>query len=300
MAPFKVIVVGGGLAGALLANGLQNNNVDVTVYERDKKDSERGYQIRLGESAMLGFRACLRDQDIATIARSFGQSSMSGSTAPTIMSSRCEEILNLTTIPSYTKSFAISRSVLRDILTEPLGLMEYEYAFSWYEIVRDIDGNERVRVYFSDSSFDDCDILVGADGSHSRVSRARPESNTETELNRRKGKWRGRTAESCPITTHWSFLAKGSLSMEQVYELSDQLRRGPILVFAKGVTLYYSCSCNPSPPFIKDIFEKVNSISSIPPQTEETDDTDSSGRDERKASFFWVSSIPGATLTTQV
>lgn len=33
MAPFKVIVVGvgGGLAGALLANGLQSHNVDATV-----------------------------------------------------------------------------------------------------------------------------------------------------------------------------------------------------------------------------------------------------------------------------
>lgn len=51
--------------------------------------------------------------------------------------------------------------------------------------------------------------------------------------------------------------------MEQVYELPGQLRRGPILVFVKGATLYYSCSCNPSPSFINDVSEKVNSISSI-------------------------------------
>lgn len=178
MTQFKVIVVGGGLAGTLLANGLQNHNVDVAVYERDKKDSERaGYQIRLGDSAMLGFRACLRDQDIAAIAKGFGQSSESGSTAPTIMSSRCEEILNLTAIPSYAKSFAISRALLHDILAEPLaqnGVLRHGNAFSRYEIVRDADGNERVRAYFADSPFDDCDILIGADGSRSRVSRASP------------------------------------------------------------------------------------------------------------------------------
>jgi len=42
------------------------------------------------------------------------------------------------------------------------------------------------------------------------------------------------------INTHWAFLAKGSLTLNQVYELPSQLRRGPIIVFAKGATLYYS------------------------------------------------------------
>lgn len=202
MAPFKVIIVGGGLAGALLANGLQNHAVDVTVYERDEKDTEReGYQIRLGESAMLGFHACLRDQDVAAIARSFGQSSESGSTAPTIMSPQYEEILNLTAIPSYAKSFAISRVGLYDILTGPLvrnGRVKYGNAFSRCDIIHDVDGNERVRAYFSDSSFDDCDILIGADGSRSRVSSGRPRTCvTELELTGMKGKRRSRTAESC-------------------------------------------------------------------------------------------------------
>lgn len=87
----------------MLGNGLQNPDVDVTVYERDQKDSEREeYQIWLGESAMIGFRACLRDQDIAAIARSFGQSSVSGSTAPPIMNSQCKEILNLTAVHHRT------------------------------------------------------------------------------------------------------------------------------------------------------------------------------------------------------
>ncbi|OJJ78982.1 uncharacterized protein ASPGLDRAFT_53170 [Aspergillus glaucus CBS 516.65] len=256
MASFKVIVVGGGLAGALLANGLQNNDVDVRVYERDKRDVEReGYQIRLGESAMLGFRACLKDQDIAAISKSFGQSSVSGSTAPTIMNSRCEEILDLTAIPSYAKSFAISRVVLHDILTEPLkqnGLVTYGNAFSRYEIIHKADGSERVRAYFSDSSFDDCDILIGADGSRSQVNREVGLQNLVS------------------INTHWAFLAKGSLTLEQVYELPSQLHRGPIIVFSKGATLYYSL-------YLPSL---------------QAEDTDRSARDERKAFFFWVLSIP--------
>lgn len=65
------------------------------------------------------------------------------------------------------------------------------------------------------------------------------------------------------IKTHWSFLAKGRLTMEQVYELPDQLRRGPILVFAKGATLYYSCLYNLSPLPMDSFPEKINSVSSI-------------------------------------
>ena len=38
------------------------------------------------------------------------------------------------------------------------GLLGYGNAFSRYEIIHDADGNERVRAYFSESSFDDCYI----------------------------------------------------------------------------------------------------------------------------------------------
>lgn len=48
---FKVIVIGGGLAGSLLTNGLLNNGVEAKLYERDAANSKRdGYQIRLGEA----------------------------------------------------------------------------------------------------------------------------------------------------------------------------------------------------------------------------------------------------------
>lgn len=36
---FKVIIIGGGLAGSLLANGLSEHAIDFVVYERDAEDS---------------------------------------------------------------------------------------------------------------------------------------------------------------------------------------------------------------------------------------------------------------------
>jgi len=47
--PFRVIIVGGGLGGLALANGLLKNNVACVVYERDTPEdiSQRiGYHIR--------------------------------------------------------------------------------------------------------------------------------------------------------------------------------------------------------------------------------------------------------------
>ncbi|ODM17661.1 hypothetical protein SI65_07336 [Aspergillus cristatus] len=255
MAPFKVIIVGGGLAGALLANGLRNNDMDVTVYERDERDMEReGYQIRLGESAMLGFRACLRGQDIAAISKSFA-------------------------IPSYAKSFAISRVVLHDILTEPLkqnGLVKYGNAFLRYEIIHEADGGERVRAYFPDSSFDDCDILIGADGSRSQV-------NKEVGLQ-----------NLVSINTHWAFLAKGSLTLDQVYELPSQLRWGTLRQCGQGANQALH-DCAEVLPELLPLHEAAKT--GVPLSTEQIREACSRYENQMaERSFAWVKKSGGTSI----
>lgn len=173
MATFKVVVVGGGLSGALLANGLLNNGVDVTVYERDAADSKReGYQIRLGDAAMQGFKACLTKDCLSTILRKFGQSTLAASTAPTIMTTKFKPILDLTQSVSYSKSSAINRVALRNILLEPIkaaGRVRFDKSLVRYEIVHKGTDSEAVMVYFSDGSTHKCHVLIGADGSGSKV-----------------------------------------------------------------------------------------------------------------------------------
>ena len=50
MAPsnFKVLIIGGGMGGLCLAQGLKKANIDVEVFERDKSKDDRlqGYRIR--------------------------------------------------------------------------------------------------------------------------------------------------------------------------------------------------------------------------------------------------------------
>lgn len=76
MASLEVIIVGGGLAGSCLANGLVNKSdglVRVTVFEREEAGLERGgYQIRLGSHALTGFKACLTDEQYSSLLPLFG------------------------------------------------------------------------------------------------------------------------------------------------------------------------------------------------------------------------------------
>ncbi|KAK1461551.1 hypothetical protein CMEL01_14505 [Colletotrichum melonis] len=225
-APFKVIIAGGGLAGSLLANGLVNHGINVTVYERDSEDAKReGFQIRLGDSAMTGFNACLKPTDIAAIKSQFSQMSSTGLTAPTLMNTRFQTVLDLGKIPSYSASSAINRVVLRDILVAPLqerGIIRFEKAFEGYEVFQSNDGKENVRVHFADGTTDTCDILVGADGSGSRINKQVGARNI------------------VPIDSHAMILSKGPLPENWTEKLPKRLTESPLMVFAGGVSMFYA------------------------------------------------------------
>ncbi|KAJ5638155.1 hypothetical protein N7490_008034 [Penicillium lividum] len=263
---FKVIIVGAGLAGALLANGLLNNNVSFTIYERELEDSKReGYQIRLGDSAVAGFKACLRDEDYDAIIQRFGQSATSGAAAPCLYTSHFQPILDLTSLPTYSKSFAINRVVCRNLLLNPVkpsGNVRYEKTFASYEIIRDSsNSSEKVRVTFTDGTSDECDVLIGADGSGSRVNKALGLNNLVN------------------IDTHWSFLSKGSLPKDRLNKLPTELQKGPIIVFTKGISFFYALYM----PAKRDADKSAS---------------DSIEYDEAEASFYWGLNIP-KILSTQ-
>ncbi|KAK6604510.1 FAD dependent oxidoreductase/monooxygenase [Botrytis cinerea] len=155
MSTFKVIIIGGGLSGALLANGLINNDVDDMIYERDKEETKRGgYQIRLGEPSLSAFRACLPPAHVVTIEEKFGVSAndertQNFYTAPCIYSTNFKVLLDLGKLPTYTISTAISRLVLRNFLVDPVkrkGRIEFDKRFSHYSIVEDKECGDKVQI----------------------------------------------------------------------------------------------------------------------------------------------------------
>ena len=180
MTALQVIIVGGGLAGACLANGLVNKSeglVDVALVERDEAGSERGgYQIRLGSHALTGFKACLTDEQYADLLPCFGRSGGVVSSAPCVFRpSDLKVLLDLSKAPAYEKSAPIGRTRLREFLQAPLRerqVIQYSKKYVRYQHLEgDNAGQNKIRVHFHDGSQRDCDILISAEGSASRINK---------------------------------------------------------------------------------------------------------------------------------
>ncbi|EWY79605.1 hypothetical protein FOYG_17240 [Fusarium oxysporum NRRL 32931] len=224
MAPFKVIIVGAGLSGSLLANGLIRYDIDVAVYERlDRHVKREGYQIRMGGNALAGFRECLDKDRIDSIVSKFGKSGGRISSAPVIYGSNFKPVLDFTKFPVYSKSAPINRVILRDALADPVydaGKLQYNKEFERYEIIQD-KGRELVRVWFKDGSSDTGDILIGADGSHSRINKQLGLDNIQ------------------PLKTHTNLVLKTDLPTSRYLKMTPELHQTPVLTFADNKSMYF-------------------------------------------------------------
>lgn len=173
MGEFNVIIVGGGLAGPLLASGLLQSGVKVDVYEKLAGDAKRdGYQIRVAQPCLRAFRENLSADQCQRINAKLGHFEMNKETTPIWYDHKLNTLLHMGRInEQYHGSAPMDRVILRNIIIEqPVekGIMHFGKSFSGYEIISD-QGRERVRVSFEDGSSADCDLLIGADGSHSKV-----------------------------------------------------------------------------------------------------------------------------------
>jgi 2-polyprenyl-6-methoxyphenol hydroxylase-like FAD-dependent oxidoreductase len=169
----RVLIIGAGLGGLTLLHGLRRAGLDAHVYERsaDQGAQPASYGIHLDADGLRALHDSLPAENWKRI-------DAAGVPAPLIIRFHDPRHGVLATIdkrfPEHatdpvTKRRAISRGKLRDALlhdTEPL--VHWGKTFTGYEL-RD-DG---VRAFFDDGTHADGDLLVGADGSNSRVRHQR-------------------------------------------------------------------------------------------------------------------------------
>jgi 2-polyprenyl-6-methoxyphenol hydroxylase-like FAD-dependent oxidoreductase len=165
----KVIVIGAGPGGLLLAQGLKKHGFDVAVYERDhaRTDYLQGFRLQIRSRGIEALQACLPPHLYEAFATTYAR-------APdeyAVLSERFEELPRIVSDPELENSErekSVSRITLRQVLLSGLdGTIHYGKTYERYE--EGADG--RVLAHFSDGSSVAGDLLVGADGANSRVRR---------------------------------------------------------------------------------------------------------------------------------
>ena len=168
----RVLVIGGGLGGLCLAQGLHKAGAEVAVYERDPALAARsqGYRVHLDNRGIQPLHDCLPTALFDLFEATGGQPS-TGMTIFRVTATGLAE--------QYTVRFpdgdgevlarpgrAVDRLTLREILLAGLdGMVHLGKEFTRYELLP----TGEVQAHFADGSAATGDLLVGADGVNSRV-----------------------------------------------------------------------------------------------------------------------------------
>jgi 2-polyprenyl-6-methoxyphenol hydroxylase-like FAD-dependent oxidoreductase len=159
-----VLIIGAGIGGLCLAQGLVNKGITVAVYERGPGATFRGQGTRLSlkQPGTDALRACLPPHLMELCVAT----SIRPATRMIFMDHRLNPMFAKPIPPSTPESgFGVNRLTIREILLAGLGsVVHFGKTFIRFERLDGI-----VRAHFSDSTTADGDLLVGADGTDSAV-----------------------------------------------------------------------------------------------------------------------------------
>jgi 2-polyprenyl-6-methoxyphenol hydroxylase-like FAD-dependent oxidoreductase len=165
-----VIVIGGGIGGLCLAQGLRGAGVSVAVYERDLAPASRweGYRLHINPAGARSLAACLPERLWQAFLASAGPGGDFG-----FLTEKLTELLVVEESVMYAtagdpreRHYAADRATLRRLLRTGLDdVLRFGAEFVRYEHAP----CGRVEAIFADGSRATGDLLVGADGAASRV-----------------------------------------------------------------------------------------------------------------------------------
>lgn len=168
----RVAVVGGGIGGLCLAQGLRRDGVDVTVYERDEAIDSRGqgYRIHLDGRAGRALHECLAPELYELFTATLG---LPGSTL-SVVDERLKVLHSMAGTardPRQAEPTAISAPASRQTLREVLATdLDDALAFG-RQCTGFAESPDGVRLDFADGTHAGADVLVAADGVGSAVRR---------------------------------------------------------------------------------------------------------------------------------
>jgi 2-polyprenyl-6-methoxyphenol hydroxylase-like FAD-dependent oxidoreductase len=170
----RVLIVGGGIGGLCLANGLRKAGIDAQVFERQATPFENlaGFGLHLDSHGRKALQNCLgRDswERFEALSTAAGTTMTFRDTGFRLLAERDDATLTGKSV-CETERRGIGRLELREILLQGLTsgsspAVHWGKALAHYERLQ----NGRVRVHFADGTSEEGDILVGADGSRSKV-----------------------------------------------------------------------------------------------------------------------------------
>ncbi|MGW4792106.1 FAD-dependent oxidoreductase [Nonomuraea sp. NPDC004297] len=165
----RVIVIGAGLGGLTLAQGLRQTGIDVTVYERDPAEGRpQGISLHVDERGKEALRACLPPGHFAMVEATMGgprEQALTLAEANGELAIAGHRILD-GTAGAVRPGRQTHRPLLREILLT--GLKDtVRFGTRFTQFKRQADGS--VRALFADGGADTADVLVGADGIGSTV-----------------------------------------------------------------------------------------------------------------------------------
>jgi len=164
-----VVIIGGGIGGLCLAQGLKKAGVSVAVYERDESPSSRlqGFRVHIDPQGSNALHECLPEHLWEIFDGTGGHFGEGFS----VLTEQLHELLSLReagarSSRSIARHRSVSRNTLRFILLAGLeDAVHFDKRFVRYE--ERADG--KIAAHFADGSTAAGDVLVAADGVNSPV-----------------------------------------------------------------------------------------------------------------------------------
>ena len=166
-APLHVLIIGGGVGGLCLAQGLKQSGISVAVYERDQSVHFRhqGYRLHMNPDGSHALYDCLPEHLFQLFVAT------SGKPATGLFATYDSQLREVDSRPlhqivadaPFLLSTEVNRLTLREVLLA--GLDDIVHFGKTLESFEQVGSN--IRASFADGTTASGNVLIGADGTHS-------------------------------------------------------------------------------------------------------------------------------------